>query len=174
MADLEWLEHNEYTKHQRRGAWGARALVLAFLAAVWGWPTLRSWQQVYYVLSADADSPMVGYVESYRDDYVGRRGASRSTASKLRVAIEYQGQTYTVRRKGYNFTRSRYERAKESRRVKVYVNHQNPAESVMSLGVPLETWVLNSLVALGELLLLGGALYCCWHYWRKDGCDVEG
>lgn len=173
MADLEWLENNAYTKHQRRSSRLALALLLAFMAAVWGWPAFNSWQGIFYTLQADSGIRAVGYVESYRDVFTGRNSASRSCKSVLKVALEYNGNVYTIDRKGFNFTCSRYARAKETRRVTVYVNPENPAESVLSLGVPPETWIVYSLVGAVELVLLGcSGYFFCLYYRKEEATDV--
>lgn len=172
MSNLEWLENNAYTRHQHCSSRLALALLLAFMAAVWGWPTFCSWQGIYRVLRADSDIRAVGYVEGCREVYTRRSSASRSCRAEIRVAFEYCGDTYTITQKGYNFTRSHFERARESRRVKVYVNPENPAASVLSLGVPPETWIVHSLVGLVELVLLGCSGYFFCLYYRKDEADV--
>lgn len=172
MADLEWLENNAYTRHQRRSSHLALALLLAFMSAVWGWPVFKIWQEMYHVLRADSGIRAEGYVEGYRDVYGRRNGATRSCRGKIKVAFEYRGKTYTVDNKGYNFTRARYEHAKESRRVMVYVNPSNPAASVLSLGIPSETWILHSVVGLVELVLLGCSGYFFCLYYRKGEADV--
>ncbi len=172
MADLEWLENNAYTRHQRRSSRLALALLLAFLSAVWGWPTFKSWQEMCHVLQSDSGIRAVGYVEAYREVFSRRRGASRSCSARIKVAFEYQNHTYTIHSKGYNFTRSRFERARESRRVTVYVNPETPADSVLSLGVPVETWIIHTLVGLAELVLLGCSGYFFCLYYRKEEADV--
>ena len=168
MADLEWLENNAYTRHQRRSSQLALALLMAFLSAVWGWPTFKTWQEMYHVLQADSGIRAEGYVEVHREEFRRRNGASRSCSARIKVAFEYQNHTYTIGNKGYNFTRSRFERARESRRVTVYVNPENPAASVLSLGIPVETWIIHSLVGLAELVLLGCSGYFFFLYCRKD------
>lgn len=173
MASLEWLENNAYTKHQRCSSHLALACLLAFLSAVWGWPTFSSWRGIYYALQADSGIRAVGYVEGYRDVFRRRNSASRSCKSILKVALEYGGNVYTIDRKGFNFTQSRYERAKESRRVTVYVNPENPAASVLSLGVPPETWIIHSIVGLAELVLLGcSGYFFCLYYRKEEATDV--
>lgn len=57
MADMEWLENNAYTRHQRRSSHLALALLLAFMAAVWGWLPMH----VCLLLLAG-----VGFVAAYR------------------------------------------------------------------------------------------------------------
>lgn len=172
MADLEWLENNAYTRHQRRSSHLALALLFAFMSAVWGWPRFKTWQEMYHVLRADSGIRAEGYVEGYRDVSKRRMGATRSCSGKIKVVFEYQGNTYTVDSKGYNFTRSRFERAKESRRVTVYVNPGNPAASVLSLGIPPEIWILHSFAGLVELVLLGCSGYFLCLYYRKGESDV--
>lgn len=103
----------------------------------------------------------------------GAHSASRSCKSVLKVALEYNGNVYTIDRKGFNFTYSRYARAKETRRVTVYVNPENPAESVLSLGVPPETWIVYSLVGAVELVLLGcSGYFFCLYYRKEEATDV--
>ena len=139
MADMEWLENTAYTRTQTRSANLTGALAFLFLALLWSWPVSSIWKGVYCVLQADANCPVEGYVESYRDGY---------KKSHLTVAIEYRGETYTVVRQGYMFTRRQFENAIKSRRVTVYVNHDNPAESVVSRSIPWTVWPTSLLPLL--------------------------
>ena len=164
MADMEWLENNAYTRTQTRSANLTGALAFLFLALLWSWPVSSIWKGVYCVLQADANCPVEGYVESYRDGY---------KKSHLTVAIEYRGETYTVVRQGYMFTRRQFENAIKSRRVTVYVNHDNPAESVMSLGIPLRMWIITVIVTLPVVAGVGASLYFFCYYRRNCRKEVE-
>lgn len=151
MANLDWLENNSYTKNQTRSANLTSTLAFLLFALLWGWPVFRIWQDYYYILQADAHTTVKGYVA--RIEGLGPKRGS------IEVHIEYKGKDYTVRRMGYWFTLDMFEKARESRRVTVYVNRNNPAESVMSLGIPADARVGISVFSLAELGLLGAALY---------------
>ena len=120
MADLDWLENNAYTRQQNRSAnlWGSLGFLV--IALLWGWPVFHIWQDTCYILQADADTSVEGYVER-----ITGHGAKRG---RIEAHIEYKGQDYTVRRMGQRFTGPMYEKARESRRVTVYVNRNNPSE----------------------------------------------
>lgn len=165
MADLEWLENNAYTRQQNRSAnlWGALAFLL--FALLWGWPVFHLWQDTCCILQADANTTVEGYVERITD-----RGPKRG---RIEAHIEYKGRDYTVRRMGQSFTGPMYEKARESRRVTVYVNRDNPSESVMSLEIPAAHWAGIILFSLAELGLLGASLYFFRFYSRNRLVEKE-
>lgn len=165
MADLDWLENNAYTRQQNRSAnlWGALAFLL--FALLWGWQVFHLWQDTCCILQADADTTVEGYVERITD-----RGPKRG---RIEAHIEYKGRDYTVRRMGQSFTGPMYEKARESRRVTVYVNRNNPSESVMSLEIPAAHWAGIILFSLAELGLLGASLYFFRFYSRNRLVEKE-
>lgn len=165
MAELDWLENNAYTRQQNRSAnlWGA--LVFLLIALLWGWPVFHLWQDTCYILQADANTTVEGYVERI----TGRRAKRGS----IEAHIEYKGQNYTVRRMGQSFTNPMFEDARESRRVTVYVNRNNPSESVMSLEIPAAHWTGITLFTLAELGLLGASLYFFRFYCRNRREEKE-
>lgn len=154
MADLDWLEDNAYTKQQTRSAnlWGALAFLL--LALLWGWPVFHIWQNAYYTLQADANTIVEGYVEQI-------------SSGSIEAHMEYNGKDYTVRRMGPSFTWAMFEEARESRRVTIYVNRDNPGESVMSLKIPADQWTGIIVFSLVELGFLGASLYFFCFYCRN-------
>lgn len=165
MADLDWLENNAYTRQQNRSAnlWGALAFLL--FALLWGWPVFHLWQDTCCILQADANTTVEGYVEWITD-----RGPK---LGRIEAHIEYKGQDYTVQRMGQSFTGQMYEKARESRRVTVYVNRNNPSESVMSLEIPAAHWTGIILFSLAELGFLGASLYFFRFYCRNRREEKE-
>ena len=104
-------------------------------------------------------------MESYRNGYKDKH---------LKVAIDYQGETYTVTSRGQYFTRQMFEKAIETRRVTVYVNPDNPEKSVMSLGVSPSSWVMLAFLSAVSAGFMGTAVYQLWSYRREGIGDVEG
>ena len=162
---MEWLENNAYSRQQNRSAMRIRCGVYAFFALVLGWLAAHMLRDNCYILQADSGIEVEGYVESYREGYKKNR---------LKVAIEYLGDTYTVTRRGQKFTPRMFAEAIETRRVTVYVNPANPEKSVMSLGVYPSSWVVPLIVAavsLGVFCMAGREL---WNYRREGAGNVEG
>ncbi len=145
--------NHAYTREQERSGFFLRACLLAFFALMWAYPVSELWQNLYYVSQADAELVVEGCVES-----MGRRS--------MQAVIEYQGEPYTVTRRGYHFTAAMHERARLDKRVQVYVNPSAPEESVMSLGVPPSAWVVYGLLSL-IWLALAGASACQWWRWLQ-------
>ena len=161
---MEWLENNAYSRQLSRSGMRVRCGVYAFFALVLGWLAMQQLRDNCYILQADSGIQVEGYVERHRDGYKKRR---------LEVAMEYQGKTYTIVRTGQRFTSRMFDEAIETRRVTVYVNPENPAESVLSLGVPPETWIVYSLVGVVELVLLGcSGYFFCLYYRKEEAADV--
>lgn len=159
MSKMDWLENNEWSHQQYRSQNLGASLLLAVIAlgplfGAWKWG-----EQMYYVAQAERSISVVGYVVQM---------PARSKESGIRVDIEYEGRSYTVHRPGYNFTTERRMRARETGRVRVYVNPENPAESVLSVGVPPFTWAILGVFASGALMLLGKSAHCFLCYFRGD------
>lgn len=165
MTKMNWLEHNAYTRQQTRSGNLTAALFFLALALVWCWPTFRIWQSMYHVLRVDDSTPVEGYVEQIRG-----HGPKRAI---IRALIEYQGESYTVCRTGFHFTTDMFEQARETRRVTVYVNRENPAESVMSVGVPPFVWGCHAVFSLPVPCLLGAALYF-FRFYRRNCREESG
>lgn len=162
---MEWLDNNAYTRQQGRRGMRIRCGVYAFFALVLGWLAMHMLRDNYYILQADSGIQVEGYVEKYRKGYKGAR---------LEVAIEYQGELYTIIRRGQRFTRQMFDDAIKTRRVTVYVNPADPEKSVMSLGVYPSSWVVPSIMAVVSLGFLCMALRELWFYRREGAGDVEG
>ena len=161
---MEWLENNAYSRQLNRSGMRARCGVYAFFALVLGWFATMQIRDNYCILQSDSGIQVEGYVESYRSGYKRR---------SLEVAIEYQGNMYTVTRRGQNFTRQMFEEAIATRRVTVYVNPGNPEKSVLSLGVQPSSWVVPLILAVGCTGFLFMAGRELWHYYGKGAGDVE-
>ena len=162
---MEWLENNAYSRQQNRSAMRIRCAVFAFIALVLGWLATHQFRDNYCILQADSGIQVEGYVERYREGY---------KKARLEVAIEYQGNTYTVTRRGQHFTRQMFENAIATRRVTVYVNPGAPEKSVMSLGVEPASWVVPTILAVASLGFLVMALRELWQYQREGAEYVEG
>ena len=161
---MEWLEQCEYTRQQERSGVRIRFLVFAFFALVWGVLAWLHGRSMYYVLQADAGTAVEGYVESCSPGY---------KCTHLRVSIDYQGDTYTVKNRGYHFNGRQREEAIATRRVTVYVNHSHPEESVMSLGVPSTVWCIQAFLVAVSVAFSGLALYQLRGARRGEVQDVE-
>ena len=161
---MEWLDNNAYTRQQDRSGARIRFGVFAFFALAWGAFAFITGQGIYHSLQADSGIQVEGYVESYRNGYKDKH---------LEVAIDYQGETYTVTSRGQYFTRQMFEKAIETRRVTVFVNPENPEKSVMSLGVPPSSWVMLAFLSAVSAGFMGAAVYQLWSYRRGEAGDVE-
>ena len=161
---MEWLDNNAYTRQQDRSGMRIRCGVYAFFALVLGWLAMHMLRDNYYILQADSGIQVEGYVEKYRKGYKGAR---------LEVAIEYQGELYTIIRRGQRFTRQMFDDAIQTRRVTVYVNPADPEKSVMSLGVTPSSWVMLAFLSAVSAGFMGAAVYQLWSYRRGAAGDVE-
>lgn len=161
---MEWLDNNAYTRQQDRSGVRSRFGVFAFFALAWGAFAFITGRGIYHSLQADSGIQVEGYVESYRNGYKDKH---------LEVAIDYQGETYTVTGRGQYFTRQMFEKAIETRRVTVFVNPENPEKSVMSLGVPPSSWVMLAFLSAVSAGFMGAAVYQLWSYRRGEAGDVE-
>jgi hypothetical protein len=161
---MEWLENNAYSRQLNRSGMRARCGVYILFALVLGWFATMQIRDNYCILQSDSGIQVEGYVESYRSGYKRR---------SLEVAIEYQGNMYTVTRWGQNFTWQMFEEAIATRRVTVYVNPGNPEKSVLSLGVQPSSWVVPLILAAGSTGFLFMAGRELWHYYGKGTGNVE-
>ena len=161
---MEWLENNAYSRQLKRSGMRTRCGVYAFFALVLGWIVTMFLRDNYCILQSDSGIQVEGYVESYRKGYKENR---------LEVAIEYQGYTYTVTRKGQNFTSQMFDEAIATRRVTVYVNPENPEKSVMSPGVQPSSWVVVSVLSAASLGFLCMAVRELWDYYGMGAGAVE-
>ena len=161
---MEWLENNAYSRQLNRSGMRVRCGVYIFFALVLGWFATMQIRDNYCILQSDSGIQVEGYVESYRSGYKRR---------SLEVAIEYQGNMYTVTRRGQNFTWQMFEEAIATRRVTVYVNPGNPEKSVLSLGVQSSSWVVPLILAVGSTGFLFMAGRELWHYYGRGEGNVE-